>query len=349
MPRIRNLKGLMFPVAEAPLFAETRTGLERTKIAVSGKRALIDTASHRVVGIVGAGYRVVTNEQALQLATRCCNEVFPETKEAEWAVEAADAPSTAGHCFIDLVHNSTALDFTLVASADRPEAFGPFIRVTNSYNGLRALAFDIGLFRKVCKNGLILPGSLIRFRFSHSRDAMNGNIDFSIGRDRIATAMSGFQSCFGMMRDCKAERGQFEPLMLAVLGIRRPAAAKTGTRESEAWVELMAHVTEQCDRYQEELGATVYAIFNAITEFASDPPVNRCIGRERHGYQRRAGAWVAKFHQAHRKPNFNLNAHIAETQHVQPARPPGSEATTVAAPHRTARWMRQPMRSLATV
>ena len=30
-----------------------------------------------------------------------------------------------------------------------------FIRLTNSYNGLRAPAFDIGFHRKVCKNGLI--------------------------------------------------------------------------------------------------------------------------------------------------------------------------------------------------
>jgi hypothetical protein len=58
---------------------------------------------------------------------------------------------TAGHCFIDLVHNSAALDFTGVPVQGRPEAFGPFIRVTNSYNGLRALAFNIGFFGRSAK------------------------------------------------------------------------------------------------------------------------------------------------------------------------------------------------------
>jgi hypothetical protein len=65
------------------------------------------------------------------------------TSSSEWEAKAVDAPSTGGHCCIDLVHNSTILDFSLVSPAGRPDVFGPFIRVTNSYNGLRALAFDI--------------------------------------------------------------------------------------------------------------------------------------------------------------------------------------------------------------
>jgi hypothetical protein len=52
-------------------------------------------------------------------------------------------------CHIDLVHRTAALDFADVRAGQRPDAFGPFIRVTNSYSALRALAFDIGFYRKV--------------------------------------------------------------------------------------------------------------------------------------------------------------------------------------------------------
>ena len=82
---------------------------------------------------------------------KCCRTVFPETQPSEWQVKDTDAPGMGGHCFIDLVHNSTALDFRFVPANDRPDAFGPFIRVANSYKGLRALAFDIGFYRKVCR------------------------------------------------------------------------------------------------------------------------------------------------------------------------------------------------------
>jgi len=80
----------------------------------------------------------------------------------------------AGYCHIDLIHNSAALDFTFVPPHQRPEAFGPFIRVTNSYNSLRALAFDIGFYRKVCKNGLIIPDTIIRFKFNNDDDQAPG-------------------------------------------------------------------------------------------------------------------------------------------------------------------------------
>ena len=52
--------------------------------------------------------------------------------------------------------------FSLVSPQGRPDVFGPFIRVTNSYNALRALVFDIGFFRKVCTNGLILRDAIIQ-------------------------------------------------------------------------------------------------------------------------------------------------------------------------------------------
>lgn len=101
----------------------------------------------RVLGIVSRGYRLVSNRQALEWTFQCCRTVFPETDSSEWAVKAIDAPSTAGHCCLDLVHNSTILDFSLVSPEGRPDVFGPFIRVTNSHNGLRALVFNIGFFR----------------------------------------------------------------------------------------------------------------------------------------------------------------------------------------------------------
>jgi hypothetical protein len=93
---------------------------------------------------------------------------------------------------MDLVHNSPALDFDFVPAAERPEAFGPFIRVTNSYNGLRALAFDIGFYRKVCKNGLILPDSIIHFEFNHMWRDIGDRIQFVVSHERLAKLKTSF-------------------------------------------------------------------------------------------------------------------------------------------------------------
>ena len=96
-----------------------------------------------------------------------------------------DTPASGGHCFIDLAHNSTVLDFAYVPAKDRPDVFGPFIRVTNSYNGLRALAFDIGFYRKVCKNGLILPESIISFKFTHAHREIGTAIHFEVAHEKL--------------------------------------------------------------------------------------------------------------------------------------------------------------------
>jgi hypothetical protein len=265
-----------------------------------------------VLGVVSRGYRLVSNREALDMAYACCRTVFPENKPQEWEVRAIDAPATGGHCFIDLAHNSTTLDFTYVPAKDRPDAFGPFIRVTNSYNGLRALAFDIGFYRKVCSNGLILPESVIRFKFTHLRSEIGETIHFEIAHERLTKLKAGFREYLAVLWDCPVSRAQFEPLMLAILQVRRPKDAKPDSQEALDWDALLKHLKAMCNRYAHELGENAYAVFNAITEFASHPPANRFIHRERHSFQRCAGAWVDEFSRVCREPGFDLGKYIEE-------------------------------------
>src|SRR5262245_28671354 len=114
MPRLTALDDIMFPVIERPVFVSVETESGERRLAVPEKKALVNPKCGRVLGIVSRGYRLVTNQEALHWADACCRSVFPDTKPAEWEVAAADAPASGGHCFIDLVHNTTALDFNFV-------------------------------------------------------------------------------------------------------------------------------------------------------------------------------------------------------------------------------------------
>ena len=153
-----------------PCLSWCRASLVSAGLRHRNKKAIVNIASQRVIGVVSRDYQLVTNQEALEWAYECCQNVFPDTNPAEWDVSATDGPSTGGYCRIDLVHRTAALDFSDVRPGQRPEAFGPFIRVTNSYNGLRALAFDIGFYRKVCQNGLIAPDTIVQFKFAHQRE-----------------------------------------------------------------------------------------------------------------------------------------------------------------------------------
>ena len=175
--------------------------------------------------------------------------MFPETKDTEWEVKTTDAPATGGHCYFDLVHNSKALDFSFVRAQGRPDVFGPFIRVTNSYNGLRALAFDIGFLRKVCKNGIILPDVIIKFKFTHLRRDIGETPEFEISNERLAKLKSSFSTYLEAMRACPVRPDQFGPFVRAVLLIRTPEAVEPQSREAADWESLVAHMGALCERY----------------------------------------------------------------------------------------------------
>jgi hypothetical protein len=53
-------------------------------------------------------------------------------------------------------------------------------------------------------------------------------------------------------------------------------------------------------------------VLNVITDFASRPPANRYVQRERHSLQRLAGTWVSAFARRCRQPAFDLTAYLAE-------------------------------------
>jgi hypothetical protein len=310
MPRLTNLDDVLFPVEEHPVFAIAQTEAGERRLPIPDKKAIVNRTSGKVLGVVSRGYRLVSNREALSMAHDCCRAVFPDTKPGEWDVRATDAPASGGHCFIDLVHNSTVLDFTFVPAEDRPDAFGPFIRVTNSYNGLRALGFDIGYYRKVCKNGLILSDSVIHFKFTHVQRDIGETIRFEISRDKLAKIRASIGESFNVLKGYAIGRIQFEPLMRAVLLIHKPKSAKPETREADDWDRLETHITEMCDRYAKDLGETAYAVFNAVTEFASHPPENRCVYRERHSFQSLAGSWLTGFTRECIQPGFDLQKYV---------------------------------------
>ena len=47
------------------------------------------------------------------------------------------------------------------------------------------------------------------------------------------------------------------------------------------------HIKQVAGRYFNELGGHAYAAFNAFTDLASHPPVNRLVRRDRHSFQSR--------------------------------------------------------------
>ena len=312
--RLSQLDEVLFPVEEHPVFVMVEDQSGERRLPAPHKKAIVNLATRRVLGIVSRDYRLVTNRQALEWAYECCRSVFPDTAAAEWELSVVDGPATGGHCRIDLVHRTAQLDFGDVRPGKRPDAFGPFIRVTNSYNGLRALSFDIGFHRKVCSNGLIAPDTIVQFKFSHQQRNLGMGIRFEVARERLEKLQAKLSEQFGALKQCTVPQKTFARMVQSILMLRPPKSTSPSAREAKdwAWAEVEAHVSRLCDRYAFELGENAYAVLNTATDFASRPPDNRHVHRERHSLQRLAGTWLSTFGHECQRPGFTIDSYLAK-------------------------------------
>ncbi len=300
--RLTEDRQVFFPVTMANVYTKLPNGNFRR---VPGKRAVVNLDTHRPVSVVGEQYQLVTNEEAAELARECCKTAFPEIRTGEWKVGSVDAPSTGGHCRIDLRHSTNDLEFEYegdVRPNDKPDVYGPFVRVTNSYNGRYALRLVIGFMRKVCSNGLILPQAAVDIRFDHSTRGIGDRIRTEIEGGHYQHLRKQFLDFLNPLRECDVPRPYFDPILRSALKISEPKVLHRAN--AAAMVGLDASIHSICSKYARTLGEDGYGLMNAVTEFATNPPSNRLIRRERHGLQTLAGTWLSEFCKECRKQDF---------------------------------------------
>lgn len=312
--RITDHRDLMFPVRTVGVFAELRDGVEASLERIPGKKAIVNCTNDSVISVVSNDYQVVTNRDALDYGFRCCKAAFPDVPQTAWEVTAADAPLTGGHCHIDLTHNSARLKFDSVSASRRPDTYGPFIRVANSYNRRRALGFTIGFMRKVCSNGMILPRSSISFSLNHNTKRIRERIEFETSRTRFTSMKTRFLEFLEPLQKCRIPPESFLPISLFAL--RVPLPEKPSKRKQEAWDCLNARIKSLSEEYIQQVGENAYALLNVISDLASRPSDGGLRQRERHSLQRLAGAWLAEFSSECKKDSFFLPHYLERLQHA---------------------------------
>ena len=305
--RITDHRDVLFPVRTVHVFAQMRAGDEASLARIPGRKAIVNCTTGRVISVVSDNYQVVTNHQALDYAYQCCEAAFPGLPARSWIVNAADGPLTGGHCHIDLSHTSAQIRFGWEAPGRRPDIYGPFVRVTNSYNRTRALGFDIGFMRKVCSNGMILPQSSIRFSFDHNTRNIADRIRFQTSGSQFQNLKTKFLAFLEPLRNCEVPKEQFLPITLLAMRVRHPESLRE--RQKQAWEDLRTRVESLVERYVSDLGPNGYALMNVISDLASRP-VDALNRRERHSLQRLAGSWLAEFSAECSKAGFCLTGYV---------------------------------------
>ena len=298
----------LFDVEKAPLFASVtdREGNTR-KVSASSRIAIVATGTDHVVGIVNKSYRLFTNREALDLSREFCLEAFPDTSDSEWEFRAAHGPASRSWVAMDLFHRSCAIN---LGGELATEDFTPFVRVTNSYNTSRAVRLDVGFMRGMCSNGMIFSAEVAKILASHTDEGIR-HLKLSQPFGSMAKLIEEFSETVAKVRAVEVTPDEGAEIARRVIGW--PVLPGDPTeRQREEQRDLDADLEVRRDRYFRELGTNAYAAFNLVTDFASHPPENRRMRRDRPNLERRAGEWLRDFKRAASQPGFTIPGHLKE-------------------------------------
>ena len=94
------------------------------------------------------------------------------------------------------------------------------------------------------------------------------------------------------------------PVFCQVFGVPDVDKEEVSLAVAEKHVARGKHFLEQAKSYYDELGPNAYALFNALTDFATFPDGQTMTSTFVHGYQRRVGAWVDELVAASKARDF---------------------------------------------
>lgn len=293
MARKTDVNNILFPVALHPVYTEIPEGDKKKKVVIPTSQVVINMATGHALGVVSKEYKLITNEEAIKLGQKCCQELLGLEKADVLEVFNVSAPSTLSYCYIDLVHKG--FEMNLWDGSSEADIYLPYVRVTNSYNTCRALRFDIGFCRKICLNGTIFEAETIRFVYSHVKHKIGRSIRFDIEKDKLETLIIEFKDAMRALKDFQMEKVNGKQIFYIVL--RMPDERKVINKEtdSQEFYSLSTHVERLFEKYYGEMGDNAYSLFNIITDMASNPPENRFFRKDINAMQRTAGAWVSDF------------------------------------------------------
>jgi len=302
-----SIQDLLFGVDQVPVEAVIGTNGHTRRITIPGKKALVNQRTGHILGVVSRDYRVVTNQEAVNLAREACGIAFPGVSPMEWDAKRASAPRTLSYAHIDLMHRTHVLNYW-DNEIKKDDPFTPFLRVTNSFNGARALRFDIGFMRKHCSNGVIFEEEVATIRASHSKEAL-AQLQIEIKARSLPKMWEEFSQFLTSVRSISMTTDQST---LALNTVLRLPEAKPDEKKAraEGLKTLSLDLSTRLTGYQKELGPNAYAVFNTLTDIAARPPDNAYFQKDRDTIEKRSGRWLKQLARESEVAGFDLNTWI---------------------------------------
>ena len=272
-----------FPVRREPVC------LEKNGQPVPGYRAIVgpeENGKAQVFSVVSAGYRLLWNEQVVEIGRRLFAKVFGAAAARDMVLLAWGMPASRASFHADF--SARCLGFVVGGDG----LWGRFLRVKNSYNKSCQVRFCIGALRYSCGNGLPIEVGFSKMVGDTTEDPHRRTMEewirdieeheFTAGEirrfsdERIRAQLARIESV-------PVAGDEFLAGLVQILGITPPAfpdparpgerfdAENTPTpRQWRYWGDLGHHLERLARKYRASQGDNAFALLNAATDYASD-------------------------------------------------------------------------------
>lgn len=299
--RNTNLPEILFKVEQQPIYIKEEIDLQGTLFegisqakefrysTVPRFSAITNTQSGYVFSVVADGYKLITNQEAIELGQLCFESIFKNIKNDNMEVFHITYPKTKSFCHIDFTHKDGSFE------PFENDKWVPFLRVTNSYNRTKPLRFDLGFCRWICTNGMIFGDKSITFRYLHTHGDVARTAKFETDFGEIAELEKEFVEKLHNLQRYHVPEKFMLPLVCLTFGIK---ATTEDLSRPKRLIQLHAfknQVNDLTKQYFADLGQNGYAALNVLTDFASRPATYISPEAMVDQLQKRSGKWAEEF------------------------------------------------------
>ncbi len=304
----KDPKQAFFPVELRPIFMEDSANTAKYH-KLPRHLAVVDIEKKNPFAVVTDDYKLVTNQEAYEIAGAIMKKVFKGTNIDDMVCLNVIMPKTRSFCHIDLIHKTA--DFS-PWKKDKKDKWTAFLRITNSYNRTRLLRFELGFCRWICLNGMIFGEKSIKYGYTHTHrevERIEGFVD-NIG-DIQKIEVQLIEKLHQLKRYYVPEPKML-PILCRTFNIKVTEDVLKKPKQVENLIDLREQTRELTKDYFSEMGPHGYAALNVLTDFASRPKGVISPTASIHSFQQKCGNWIDDFISAIKQSDFSFDIYLEE-------------------------------------
>lgn len=304
--RNTDLSQVFFTVEQRPIFLES-SAKNHNFFEVPRFYAILDVERAYVFSVVAEGYRLVSNREAVEMGKFCFRQVFSGLTATGMEVFNIITPSTRSFCHVDYVHKDGGFE------PWQNDRWMPFLRITNSYNRMKPLRFDLGFCRWICTNGMIFGKKSITFQYVHTREDLADSIEFHMSFGDLKDLEKEFIEKLHNLKRFYVPEDYMLAIVCRVCDIRAGKEDMCRPRRRKQLAKFCEHTSSLMRRYVDEFGPNGYAALNVITELASRPQLGISPAAMVDQLQKRSGDWTDDFIRQLQDPKFDFQTYLGDS------------------------------------